>query len=381
MVSIKVALLQLNSRPGQIAANISTARSILSQLKDNTSSAPSSAKIDLLVLPELALTGYNYSSLNHIKPHLEPVGQGISYDFAKEVSAAYGCVTVIGYPEIDYAYPTEPVDNNINPEAMEMQQIHTDEKGATFKVFNSAMVVSPCGEVLHNYRKTHLYQTDKVWGASPSLEGFTSFRLEIPRLGKSLVTSLGICMDLNPWEFKSAFETYEFAHAVKEMQSELVIVPTAWMNSKFDENWTEQQQQEYSKCFRSPLGHEIDFDRPLSKSSWEYNSRILNEPPYPYPDMDPITPERFSKAMPQVDARTGQYWLMRLQPLWEQKANVVICNRSGMEGGNLYAGTSTMVSFLGPRERDENDNGAINMIVKGSLGMATEGLLLRNLYV
>lgn len=43
---------------------------------------------------------------------------------------------------------------------------------ASGKGYNSAIVVSPTGEVVHNYRKTFLYETDKTWAAEGTFPPF-----------------------------------------------------------------------------------------------------------------------------------------------------------------------------------------------------------------
>lgn len=53
--------------------------------------------------------------------------------------------------------------------------------------YNSAIVVSPDGETVANYRKSHLYDVDETW-ALESPNGF--FRGNIPELGN---TAIGIC--------------------------------------------------------------------------------------------------------------------------------------------------------------------------------------------
>jgi predicted amidohydrolase len=61
---------------------------------------------------------------------------------------------------------------------------------ASPEYYNSALVVSPDGETIANYRKSFLYYTDETW-ALEGKDGF--FRGRIPGLGR---VALGICMDL-----------------------------------------------------------------------------------------------------------------------------------------------------------------------------------------
>lgn len=302
--------------------------------------------VDLVVLPELALTGYNFKDRNHITPVLEQKGKGFSYDFARDVSKKFNCVTVIGYPELS---------------------------GNT--IYNSAMVVSPKGSLIHNYRKTHLYETDETWGCSESPSGFTSFDLPIERLGKSFKTSIGICMDLNPYQFKAPFEEYEFATACVKNEVELVIVPTAWMNSAWDEHWTKDQLNGFQQCYRTPLVklEEVNVD--------DIPGNLLKPAPYPYSKEGKPEYSEYAQHMLESDANTGRYWLIRLRPLWDCKANIVICNRSGMEDNLMYAGTSSLISFLGGGMKQQDNSVSIDMKIHGSLAMASEGVLYREVPV
>lgn len=54
MMKLRIAVLQLNPRIGQVAANIERANSIL---KAHGFTQSSQKKLDILVLPELAFTG------------------------------------------------------------------------------------------------------------------------------------------------------------------------------------------------------------------------------------------------------------------------------------------------------------------------------------
>lgn len=53
--------------------------------------------------------------------------------------------------------------------------------------YNSAVLVSPAGNILTNYRKHFLFTTDKSW-ALPGPSGF--YTTNIPTIGR---TAIGIC--------------------------------------------------------------------------------------------------------------------------------------------------------------------------------------------
>ncbi len=71
------------------------------------------------------------------------------------------------------------------------------------------MVVNPAGEFVKSYKKHFLYDTDKTW-AEPG-PAFDTLDLKHPRYSDvTIKIGHGICMDINPWEFKSDFEKFEF---------------------------------------------------------------------------------------------------------------------------------------------------------------------------
>lgn len=338
-MTIRVAAVQLNSILGNVEANMTRALNMLEQAFLTAGSKP-----DLIVLPELALTGYNFKSASHIAPYLEIPGNGKSYEFGQMLSKRWDCLTLLGYPEK-----------------------FGNEK---YKIYNSAMLIDQNGKIIHNYRKTHLFDTDKVWGCSESPDGFQAFDLAIN--GKTLRTTIGICMDLNPYEFKAPFEKYEFATYAYEQKCQLILVPTAWMNTSWDEHWTNEQISAF-------------------KGVYENESQIpeINTKHDPIKDNDIMMNQDTSKRvldykLNKVDGRTGMYWVVRMNPFFSNEHPnfsqcVVVCNRSGMEDNLMYAGTSSMFTFHGgPMERSMRGM-TIDFSIEGSLSQGTEGVLVRDL--
>lgn len=344
-MKLRVAAVQLNSILGNVEENITKAMKMLEQAFPSSKPTP-----DLIVLPELALTGYNFKSTEHIKPFLETTGSGKSFEFGKLLSKRYNCKTLLGYPE-------KFGDNN-------------GSKNDQFKIYNSAMLIDEDGQILHNYRKTHLFETDKVWGCSESPEGFKSFDLLIK--GKEIRTTIGICMDLNPYEFKAPFEQYEFANHAFNDKCQLILVPTAWMDSNWDENWTPNQISEFKKVY--------DNNGPIIEINDEHNRLKDNAILY----TERGTKRACDYKLEEVDGSTGKYWVMRLEPFFanehsEFKQGVVICNRSGMEDKLMYGGTSSMFTFHGGPMHRSDEGVSIDFTVEGSLGQGTEGVLVREL--
>ncbi|PNH30845.1 hypothetical protein VD0002_g2709 [Verticillium dahliae] len=191
---MRIGCVQFAPQVGDVDNNLNRADAVLSRANPE--------ELDLLVLPEMAFSGYNFKSLEHIAPYLEPSGSGITALWARTTALKYNCIVAAGYPEkVDPSpkWPTGP------------------------EYYNSAIIVNRDGETVANYRKSFLYYTDETW----ALEGDTGFfEGYIPGLGH---TSMGICMDLNPHKFQAPWHAFEFAFHVLEYSSNFVIVSMAWM--------------------------------------------------------------------------------------------------------------------------------------------------------
>jgi protein N-terminal amidase len=153
--------------------------------------------LDLLLLPEMSFTGYQFQSADEILPFVEDEETGLSVTWAKEKAIALQTMIVIGYPRKD----------KIDP--------HT--------FYNSVSLISSLGKTLHVYDKHFLFTTDEHWAKEGS--GFSSFSLE--PLG---TVGLGICMDINPKRFQSSFTDYEFANF--HLKSDWLLLSMAWLKSE-----------------------------------------------------------------------------------------------------------------------------------------------------
>ncbi|EEP79361.1 predicted protein [Uncinocarpus reesii 1704] len=275
-------------------------------------------ELDLLVLPELAFTGYNFSSLEHIKPYLEPTGSGPSANWARSTARRLGCVVCVGYPEL-HASALSPLEQTSSLEKAENEDGQIEAR----KRFNSLLIVDPSGDILLNYQKRFLYYTDEPW----ALEGENGKGdLQLPvfakepssnsrpcefSVGKHIPTTVGICMDINPYKFIAPYSAYEFATHVLDSGAKLVILSMAWLSLLDPEE-------------------------------------LAGEPNTP--DMD-----------------TFRYWIKRFWPLitrdtWDGgEIIVVFANRTGREAGNegkdtaRYAGSSCVI---GIRRAAAEGNGA-----------------------
>ncbi|TLD24055.1 hypothetical protein PspLS_06857 [Pyricularia sp. CBS 133598] len=304
---MRIGCLQFAPQVGDVDNNLNRADSVL-----NRADPRDLDDLDLLVLPEMAFSGYNFKSLQEIKPFLEPKGSGISALWARTTALKYDCKVAVGYPEI------------VNS---------TTDWTPTSQYFNSLLLVSEEGETLANYRKQHLYYTDETWCAEGT-GGF--FQGEVDGIGR---TAMGICkqavqlgsknfdqqvasptnihspagMDINPYKFEAPWHQFEFAFHILESHANVVIISMAW-------------------------------------STLEGRAAFCSKPYEP-------------------DMETLEYWAKRMEPLIraerEDEIILIFANRCGIERDALYAGTSAVMGI---------QNGEVN--VYGVLGRGTKHLLV-----
>ena len=166
---MRVACLQFDPQLGELSNNQLRAERLLT----------STEHLDLLLLPEMAFTGYCFESRDEIQPFCEDASTGPTAIWCREQAKRRNCVVVCGFPE----------------------------RAADGRLFNSLLVADRRGEVVHVYRKHFLFTTDETWAE----EGPGFSRKEIPGLGRC---AFGICMDLNPRKFEAPFDRFEFASAL-----------------------------------------------------------------------------------------------------------------------------------------------------------------------
>ncbi|RDA86388.1 hypothetical protein CP532_1074 [Ophiocordyceps camponoti-leonardi (nom. inval.)] len=211
---MRIGCLQFAPQVGDIDNNLNRADAVLSRANADD------LMLDLLVLPELAFTGYNFKSLNDISPFLEHSGSGITSLWARTTALRYGCIVVAGYPEkvdVSPKWPTGP------------------------EYYNSAIVVNADGETVANYRKSFLYYTDETWALEGNEGFYDGF---IPGLGN---TSIGICKTMlnpdPPYKFEAPWHAFEFAMHILDAESNLVIVSMAWVTREDRSVFTRQPNE------------------------------------------------------------------------------------------------------------------------------------------
>ncbi|CCK68470.1 amidase KNAG_0B00210 [Huiozyma naganishii CBS 8797] len=413
LVKLRVALVQLNPQVGRLEQNIARTWSLLRKFQEKLQPAQTGEKMttptpDLMVFPEFALTGYSFHSKEHISSFVHKTKESPSFHFAQQVSKMFSCYTVIGYPE-------------------------RHEKEGKVLLYNSALVVSPKGELVFNYRKSFLYDTEYEWDCEENPNGFETFSLTFPGKGQTptgdkidvtLKTSIGICMDLSPYKFEAPFNLFEFASFNLENRSELMICPMAWLHSssitKMDK-YTEEEKLEKMAALEDNLkrqslpifGSQNDFQLDLDNSN---TPRTMSRDG---PDVDPT----YGK-LEEPDMTNVNYWILRFLPFidlnireewykqgiikkllsreqsdllgstymgasaraaWEFancNAILLLTNRCGVEDGTtVYAGSSGVYKFNGSMDPNESNidsmNGSVALL--GNLGKGKEGIILRDL--
>jgi predicted amidohydrolase len=169
----RIAVYQTSAVRGDKAANI---RTIL-----RAANAAGALDVDLLVLPEMFLTGYNIGRLAH---ELAEARDGPSLAEIGEIAGRAHCAIAVGFPE-------RTADG----------------------VFNSVAVFDTRGMLVSVYRKMHLFGAEETALFSPGEE------IAIAELGGRKV-GLAICYDI---------EFPELPRELKRRGAEIILAPTANM--------------------------------------------------------------------------------------------------------------------------------------------------------
>jgi N-carbamoylputrescine amidase len=146
---------------------------------------------ELLVLPEMAASGYVFPTRE--AAYLRSEGaRGPTYQVLSPIAKAHEIWIVAGYPERDGD-----------------------------RMFNSAAVINPAGELAFTYRKTLLYELDEHW-AEPGDSGYRLFEASFGTFG------VGICMDLNDDRFIDWMST---------VTPDVLAFPTNWIYEEQGDIW------------------------------------------------------------------------------------------------------------------------------------------------
>lgn len=150
----------------------------------------------LLVLPEMAATGYRFPNPEAIRPMAE-TPRGPTYRAFAPLARQFGAFIVVGFVE--------------------------DFEG---RLFNAAIVINPEGRLEALYRKRLLYIDDHTW-ANPGDLPYPLFRTP---WGQATV---GICMDINDPRFVTH---------LRRARPDLLCFPTNWVDEGTDPRayWAQQ---------------------------------------------------------------------------------------------------------------------------------------------
>ena len=134
---------------------------------DHVSARLGQVDADLIVLPELFATGYQFVSQEEVFQLAEPVPDGATTKRLADMAARRGMTIVAGLPELDGR-----------------------------RCFNSAVVVGPNG-FIGCYRKTHLFFEETLW-FTPGDSGFHVWDIGMAKVG------VMICFD---WYYPESART------------------------------------------------------------------------------------------------------------------------------------------------------------------------------
>jgi predicted amidohydrolase len=159
---IRAGFLQFAPEFGDVKANLAKMSALIK-----------AHSADLLVLPELAATGYEFKDAEEVSEYAEKFGDGFMAEFLLSHATAHQMTLVAGYAEI-----------------------------AEGRLYNSSMLVTPAGEMF-NYRKLHLFSRENEL-FSPGDMPLRVIETEIGRIG------MMICFD---WFFPEVARTLALAGA------------------------------------------------------------------------------------------------------------------------------------------------------------------------
>lgn len=159
---MKAGVFQFSPKFGDVRSNL-----------ERVLTALSGTDAGLMVLPELCLSGYQFTSMDEVRQLSEPVPNGPSVGALSDLARSRRMFIVAGLAE-----------------------------QADGKIYNSAVLIGPEGW-MGTYRKTHLFFEETLW-FSPGDTGFRVWEADGVRLG------LMVCFD---WIFPEAARSLALAGA------------------------------------------------------------------------------------------------------------------------------------------------------------------------
>ena len=180
----RVAAIQYEPTPGEKEKNVTDLLHLVEEAAQHNAR--------LIVLPEMATTGYCWESRTEIAPYVEPI-PGPTTDRFQQLAAQYDCYITISLAEVD---PTTDV------------------------YYNSLALIGPYG-LIGTYRKIHSYISEPRWARDGDLD--------IPVWETPLGRLAGlICQD-------AAF--FEAARIPALRKADVLLFPTNWLEEKCPSSW------------------------------------------------------------------------------------------------------------------------------------------------
>ena len=173
---MRVGFFQFQPLFGQVAANL-----------DRIEAALAGARADLIVLPELATTGYNFVSREEVAELAEAVPDGPTVARLRALARREGFSLVVGMAEQGAAGGAAPFADGL-------------------RLYNSAVLVTPDGGPVGLYRKVHLFDREKLVFDDGDL-GFPVFTLPG---AAALKVGVMVCFD---WRFPESARSLALAGA------------------------------------------------------------------------------------------------------------------------------------------------------------------------
>ncbi|PWN96844.1 carbon-nitrogen hydrolase [Tilletiopsis washingtonensis] len=310
--SPRIAVLQLSPAHGAPLENAARVQQMTSHLKRG--------EVDLLILPEMALSGYIFPTPASIEPSLERLSTRSSSSRTSSSSPTQAlcsslarrleCYVLCGLPALlAHAFSSSSASSAAfdarpsEPSPSGSGRSNAGEEGA----YNAALLLDRTGEAVHVFRKHFLYEADEAWACEGP--GFEFVDLPKP-LGRLAV---GICMDLNPYRFQAAFDSFELASFCVRNHVDTLALPMAWLKPEVED---EEQASAKSEAAEGQSEGELEQD---ARQAQHQAQQMIH------------------------------YWLLRLTPLLEAPHRCVVAcaNRVGQEGGTVFGGSSCVLQVGG----------------------------------
>lgn len=184
--NITIAVMQMQALHGRANESMQKADALLR--------AAPPGDFDLLVLPELAFTGYVWDSADEIRPQAEQ-SDGPSFQWAQKAAKERNSHVLLGFVE----------------------------QGEGDALHNSAMMVSPAGELVMVARKTALTDTDAQWATSGT--GSKSMPVTDTPFGR---VGVGICKDMSAVPSGAAAGEHSMDENFRAAGVDIIVVLAAW---------------------------------------------------------------------------------------------------------------------------------------------------------